>query len=409
MWRPPSPARAVDAPRPPRGLYERVVRVVAYLFIAAALVVVAVGGNTQQPLIYVLAASGLFLVVVGQDILPTQILGMRRLAIEALAMIVFVSILVVLTGGYASPFFIGYVLVVAGAALWGKAQAPLLLAAAACLAYLAAVFVTPLVVGGSVPAEALARVAFILVALGLVAYVAAVISLEQRRTSEAALALSRFDALTGLFSRSYFERSLEQETLRAGRSNRPFSMLLLDLDSLKAVNDSFGHDSGDRLLGAIGEVIRGGVRATDVAARLGGDEFVIILPETDLAGALRVAEKLRRDIGQLSLPMAGRLISSTVSAGAVTFPDDANNAAELLRRADRAMYEAKRRGKDQVVSYPAQAKPDIESPPGDEALGAEAVAADFSAAPEAVVTGDAPWQAEPAEHEVVVSGKAPWE
>lgn len=444
---------------------------VAYLFIAASLVVVTVGNTTQQPLIYVLVAAGVFLVVVGQEMLPATMLGGRRLAIEALTMIVFVSILVVLTGGYVSPFFVGYVLLVAGASLWGNDNAPLLLAGASCAAYLAAVLITPLVMGGTFPPEAMARVGFILVALGLVAYVASVISREQRRSSEAALALSRFDALTRLFSRSYFERAVEQEILRASRTGRGFSMLLLDLDALKSVNDSHGHDAGDRLLGAIGEVMRGDVRATDTAARLGGDEFVVILPETELAGALRVAEKLRRDIGHLAVPTNGNLVSSSVSVGVVSYPDDARTKEELLRRADRAMYEAKRRGKDQIVHYPrplegpaptevdpslarVELAPRVEEA-SDEmpapvaiAMGADELtttatsleAAAAEAGPEAtteagaeaqvevsavvqptvsveaqsevVISGDAPWWPAPEqehEPEAVVSGNAPWE
>jgi diguanylate cyclase (GGDEF)-like protein len=367
--------------RPSRLLYERVVRVVAYLFIAAALVVVTVTQSWQQPLIYLLAAAGVVLVVVGQDMLPTVALGTRRLLIEALTMIVFVSILVVLTGGYASPFFVGYLLVVGSASLWGGTRTPLLLAVAASVGYLLAVLITPLVYGSALPADALASVAFILVAIGLVAYVAAVISREQRRSSEAALSLSRFDALTGLYSRSTFERALDQEVLRAGRSGRGFSLLLLDLDALKPVNDRYGHAAGDRLLAAIGDVMRGGVRATDLAARLGGDEFVVILPETDIAGALLVAEKLRHDIARLTLPTNGMMVSSSVSIGVVGFPDDGRGAVELLRRADQAMYQAKRQGKDQTFAYP---RPEVAP------AGAPEVA--VAGSPEVVIEGAAPWE-----------------
>jgi diguanylate cyclase (GGDEF)-like protein len=239
-----------------------------------------------------------------------------------------------------------------------------------------------------------------------------VISREQRRSSEAALALSRIDPLTGLSSRLHFERALEQEILRAGRTGRGFSMLLRDLDALKRVNDNFGHDAGDRLLGSIGEVMSGGVRATDVAARLGGDEFVIILPETDLAGALLVAEKLRRDIGHLAVPTNGNLVGSSVSVGVVAYPDDARTKEELLRRADQAMYEAKRRGKNQIVHYPRP-----EAGPAPAEVETVAVMAEpeslLDQASETVVSGDAPWgeardTAEPAP-DVIVSGKAPWE
>jgi diguanylate cyclase (GGDEF)-like protein len=374
--------------RPSRLLYERVVRVVAYLFIAAALVVVTVTQSWQQPLVYLLAAAGVVLVVVGQDMLPAAALGTRRLTVEALTMIVFVSILVVLTGGYASPFFVGYLLVVGSASLWGGTRTPLVLAVAASVGYLLAVL-TPPINGSPLPAEALASVAFILVAIGLVAYVAAVISREQRRSSEAALSLSRFDTLTGLYSRSTFERALEQEVLRAGRTGRGFSLLLLDLDALKPVNDRYGHDAGDRLLAAIGDVMRGGVRATDLAARLGGDEFVVILPETDIAGAMLVAEKLRHDVGRLTLPTNGMMVSSSVSIGVVGFPDDGRGAAELLRRADQAMYQAKRQGKDQTFAYPRAGET--------EAGSAEPL---VEGSPEATVAGSS---------DVVIEGSAPWE
>jgi diguanylate cyclase (GGDEF)-like protein len=321
------------------------------------------------------------------------------LALEALIMIVFVSILVVLTGGYASPFFVGYLLVVGSASLWGSTRTPLFLAVAASLGYVAAVVATPLIYGSALPAEAVAVVAFILVAIGLVAYVAAVISREQRRSSEAALALSRYDALTGLYSRSTFERALEQEVLRAGRTGRGFSLLLLDLDALKPVNDRYGHAAGDRLLSAIGDVMRGGVRATDLAARLGGDEFVVILPETELGGALLVAEKLRADIARLTLPTNGMMVSSSVSIGVVGFPEDARGAAELLRRADQAMYQAKRQGKDQTFAFRAPAQetaasvePAPPSPIAPAAAPPAPVVPGRSASPEVVVRGAAPWE-----------------
>jgi len=180
-------------------------------------------------------------------------------------------------------------------------------------------------------------------------------------------------------------------------------LLLLDLDALKPVNDRYGHDAGDRLLAAIGDVMRGGVRATDLAARLGGDEFVVILPETDIAGAMLVAEKLRHDIGRLTLPTNGMMVSSSVSIGVVGFPDDGRGAAELLRRADQAMYQAKRQGKDQTFAYPrageteaGSAEPLVEGSP-------EAMAT----SPDVVIEGAA--EAAASSTDVVIGGPAPWE
>ena len=165
------------------------------------------------------------------------------------------------------------------------------------------------------------------------------------------LRLSRFDHLTGLYSRSFFTSTVEREIQRAARTGRPFAMLMFDLDGLKAANDRFGHDSGDRLLQAVADVLRGDIRVTDVAARYAGDEFVLLLPETDLAGALRVAEKLRVDISRLALSNNGSLMRTSASIGLVTYFEDGRTWAELIRRADLAMYEAKRRGRDQIVHY----------------------------------------------------------
>ena len=347
-----SPTQPHDEPPFSRGLFTRVARVVSILFVGSALIVVAVGDPTRQPLLIVLLAMGLTLVVFGQELLPMALLGRWRGTIEAAAVLVFLTLLVLMTGGYASPFFLGYVLLLAGTSLWAQGLGPYLLAIAAILAYLAGV----LLAFDEAPQAALGQVGFNVVALALTSYVASVIGREQRRAHDAALRLSRFDALTELYSRSYFGMALEQEILRSARSGRPFGLLMIDLDGLKPVNDRFGHDAGDRLLRGIAEVIGGGLRVTDVAARYGGDEFIVILPETDASGALRVAEKLRRDIGQLSLPENGQMVHSTVSIGLVGYPDDGRSGPELLRRVDAAMYEAKRRGRDRTVRYAALAE-----------------------------------------------------
>jgi diguanylate cyclase (GGDEF)-like protein len=331
-----------------RGVFTRVARVVSYLFIGSALIVVTVTSEpARQPLLYLVLATGALLIVAGQDLLPMSLLGRWRPAVEAGAVLGFLTLLLILTGGHASPFFLGYVLLLAGTSLWAQGVGPYVLAVAAIGTYAVGVLLAP----DGLPQAAWGQVGFNIVALALTSYVASVIGREQRRAHDAALRLSRFDPLTELHSRSYFAVALEQEILRSARSGRAFSLLMLDLDGLKPVNDRFGHESGDRLLRGVADVIRGAIRVTDVAARYGGDEFIVILPETDSDGALRVAEKLRRDIAQLALPENGQMIQSTVSIGLVSHPADGRSGAELLRRADAAMYEAKRRGRDRTVRY----------------------------------------------------------
>jgi diguanylate cyclase (GGDEF)-like protein len=331
------------------ALYQRMVRVVSYLFIAAVAAVVTFTGSPNQGAVFVLLVAGIILLVLFQDVLSTTSLGRWRLPLEGGATIVFLTVLLMLTGGFHSPFFFGYILLLGAGSLWATGLGPPILAGVTAAAYLLASIVAS---GPSLfTADGIGRVTFNLVALGLVTYVAWVIGREQRRAREEALRLSRFDSLTGLTSRSFFVSTIEREIPRAARTGRPFALMMIDLDGLKAANDRFGHDSGDRLLQAVSDVLRGDIRQTDVAARYAGDEFVLLLPETDLAGALRVADKVRVDISRLALPHDGSVIRTSASIGVVTYPDDGRTWAELMRRADLAMYEAKRRGRDQVVRY----------------------------------------------------------
>ena len=333
----------------PAALYQRMTRVVGFMFIGAAMAVVVLTGSPDQTAIIVLLAFGLILIELFQDVLPQSALGRWRLPLEAVLALAFLTVLLLMTGGQSSPFFFGYVLLVGAAALSTSSVAAALLAVITSVAYIVAVLLA--VNSAPLSSADLGLVAFNLVALALVTYVGSVIGREQRRAREEALRLSRFDSMTGLHSRDYFMSELEQEILRASRTGRPFAVAMLDLDGLKAANDRFGHDWGDNLLRAVADVLRGDIRVTDVAARYGGDEFVLMLPETDLAGAILVAEKVRVDISRVALPHNGAVVRTSASIGIVTFADDGRTSAELMRRADLAMYEAKRRGRDQIVRF----------------------------------------------------------
>ena len=254
-----------------------------------------------------------------------------------------------LTGGAASPFLVGFFLVVAGTALSTEGRAPL----AVALVGAVTIAVVGLVdaIDAPLEPEALAWIGINAVALILLADIATAAARAQRHARDEAIRASRFDALTGLYNRSFFFTTMEQEIRRSDRMGRGFTMLMLDLDDLKPVNDTFGHQWGDRLLKAIADTIRRTVRFTDAAARYGGDEFVVLLPETDAAGGYVVGEKLRRDIAALTLHAADRNVRSSVSVGLVAYPDDGSTIEQLVAAADVAMYEAKRRGKNRIVGY----------------------------------------------------------
>ena len=153
------------------------------------------------------------------------------------------------------------------------------------------------------------------------------------------------DHLTGLANRRRFERQLEREVSRTRRFNRPFCLLLLDIDLFKRVNDTYGHDVGDDVIRRLGNALQAGTRGIDTAARVGGEEFGVILTETDFAHGLEVAERLRASIGEMTVPVAGRV---TVSVGLAEFGAGSRGARELFSAADAALYEAKRRGRDRV-------------------------------------------------------------
>jgi diguanylate cyclase (GGDEF)-like protein len=155
------------------------------------------------------------------------------------------------------------------------------------------------------------------------------------------------DHLTGLANRRRFERQLEREVARVGRFERPFTLLMIDIDSFKNLNDNFGHDAGDDAIRRLSKVLREGTRGIDLAARIGGEEFAVLLVETSKEGGFEVAERLRAAIKSLEIPQAGHI---TASFGVAECPRDAQTAADILKAADVALYEAKRNGRDQVVA-----------------------------------------------------------
>lgn len=162
------------------------------------------------------------------------------------------------------------------------------------------------------------------------------------------------DALTGCYNRRSFEMQLDKDLFMAKRLHQPVSLLMLDLDRFKHLNDTAGHDAGDEALRLLASAFRQELRGVDTAARFGGDEFVVILPQAYVEGALIVAERLRARIEQLDIPSYGHI---TTSIGIATFPMHAGSRAQLLRTADEALYAAKRSGRNRVCVADIPAAP----------------------------------------------------
>ncbi len=370
---------------------RQVARAVSLLFLASAAVIVAVtdAWPDTEAAVFTLLAAGTLLVVLFMDLVPPSALGRWRRPGEALGAVVFLALLTALTGAASSPFVVGFFLVMAGTALSTEGRAPLAIAllSAASVALVGAVDA----LDGGLEPEALAWVGFTAVALILLADIATAAARAQRHARDEALRASRFDSLTGLYNRAFFFTTMEQEIRRSDRMGRDFTMLMLDLDDLKPVNDTFGHQWGDRLLKAVADAIRHTIRFTDAAARYGGDEFVILLPETDASGGYVVAEKLRRDIAALALRAGDRNVRSSASLGLVTYPHDGATIEQLVSAADVAMYESKRRGKNRIVGYQMRTERVAT------AIDAETAPLTVAEPPADVRTGGdpAPWEGQP--------------
>ncbi len=175
----------------------------------------------------------------------------------------------------------------------------------------------------------------------------AAIALENARLHEIVQRQAITDELTGLVNRRRFLAALDAEIVRARTLGGPMSVVLIDLDDFKRINDQFGHPAGDTVLVAFADLMRAHVREVDVPSRLGGEEFSILLPETDLLGAAAGAERLRRALAEQSLEVAGTTLKVTASFGVAELAPG-QSGDELLRSADAALYRAKEQGKDRV-------------------------------------------------------------
>jgi diguanylate cyclase (GGDEF)-like protein len=175
------------------------------------------------------------------------------------------------------------------------------------------------------------------------------IALDNALRLERAEALSVTDDLTQLYNSRYLSQVLRRETKRASRSGRPLSLLFVDLDGFKSINDTHGHLFGSRALVEAASVIRASARETDMVARFGGDEFALILPDTGSEGAVAVGERVRDRIAAFRfLHGDGLNIQLTVSVGVATLPDVAASADGLIQAADEAMYYVKDHGKNGI-------------------------------------------------------------
>jgi len=274
-----------------------------------------------------------------------------KIAIETFAMLVFITWVLWYTGKLTSPLVNTYLLVIITSALTlGKLVTMLEMALiAACFVLLgenaqAGSMFSPAYLGG---------LAGQLAPMLLVAYITTMFSADIRFGLNRARLLAETDELTGLYNMRGFTIMVDRLFAQAVRYSRPATLLMIDSDNLKTVNDNYGHEAGNRLLKLVAECIAGELRHTDVLARFGGDEFVVLLPETAADRASEVAQRILQAVATTTLDFQGKHIHSSVSIGLACYPEDGGSIDAIQARADRAMYQAKKQGRNRVVRFAA--------------------------------------------------------
>jgi diguanylate cyclase (GGDEF)-like protein len=253
------------------------------------------------------------------------------------------SFSLIVTEQLGSDFYLSYFLMIVIAGFWKDFRWSLGFAAVLSLLY---IFL--LMISESLTTGLMLRAPFILIASLFYSYFVQVVNNEQALRHKAE-AEARHDFLTGLPNRQAFQERITEETERARRYGRPLSILMVDIDNFKLVNDTLGHDAGDIVLRKVALALQSSLRNVDFVARFGGEEFVVILPETDLAGALDTAERARLTVRQTPLETADGFLTVTASIGASSnLIKELTDHLQMVADADQALYLAKKTGKDCV-------------------------------------------------------------
>lgn len=272
-----------------------------------------------------------------------------KLVTETLVMIVFITWVLVYTGGVDSPLSDLYLLVIIVSALTLGKITTLLLMGIVVGCYVWLDYPQRNILSLPFGTTLVAQIAPML----LVAYITTMLAADIRRAFGHMKLLSETDELTGALNMRAFGAVAERIFRQSERYARPFSVLMIDSDHLKSVNDSLGHEIGNRLLKLTVQCIQNQLRQTDVIARFGGDEFVVVLPETPANGAVGVAERIRKSIESSPLTTRDKKIATTVSIGIAGYPNQGHDLETVLERADHAMYASKNGGKNRSTLFSA--------------------------------------------------------
>jgi len=272
-----------------------------------------------------------------------------KLAIESWVMIVFISYVSYHTGGVNSPLLNLYLMVLITSALTlGKVTTLLeFLLIAVVYLYMG----IPEYSRTSFTIVDFSHLMTLFAPFLLITYLTTMLAADVHDGMEVLRLLSETDELTGLNNRRAFTRLVSREAKKASRYGRPYSIMMIDIDNLKAINDRHGHSAGDSLLKMVSDSVSDSLRESDIAARVGGDEFLIMLTETDSERAREAGLRLRTAIGNTIHRADDLTITTTVSIGISSYPDDSKDLNEIMEFADKALYQSKMDGRDTITAY----------------------------------------------------------
>ena len=272
-----------------------------------------------------------------------------ELAVETWAMIVFITVVLQHTGHIESPLLNLYLLVIIASAITlGKAMTVLeVLLISACYLFIGFQQFSTAIFTAQIFTLLMAKFSPFLLVAGVTSMLAADILAAKRKIT----LLSQTDELTGLLGMPAFNTILKRESARASRHAQPLTLVMINMDGLKQVNDLYGQSTGNRLIQCVANALQRCVRVSDVLARCSGDEFVILMPHTGIDDARKCAERIRSTITNTTLSVNGQCIAASASIGLASFPDGVDRPAEVFEKADLALYSSKQCGRNRVTNY----------------------------------------------------------
>lgn len=285
---------------------------------------------------------------------------LTKLAIETVVMFAFITWVTWYSGKIDSPLLNLYLLpIIASSLILGKLITSIL-TAAVVLCYVAMANDSGL---NSPDTLSYWVMLFALIApIVLVAYITTMLSADIRYAMAKIKRISDTDELTGVYNMRSFSAILRRMFQQSVRHGHPLSIIMIDSDNLKVVNDTHGHNAGNKLLQHLIRKVGEELRRSDIVARYGGDEFIILLPETERQGAMETAERIRQAFEISRFEYRGNSLSVTVSLGLASYPEDGSNVDIIVDKADKALYRAKRLGRNQTAIYEATDDPHVSVP-----------------------------------------------